>query len=86
MFDNAMVAPPPPPPPPIITRDLHFCNLHTEISLHANFQPDANILKFSMMSPVPPAPNLAPPPHYHSGHQGWGGGDIWYLVPPQRLL
>ena len=35
-----------------LTRDLHFCNLHTEISLRSNFQPDPNILKFSMTSPT----------------------------------
>ena len=33
----------PSPLPLIITRDLHFSNLHTEISLRTNFQPDPNI-------------------------------------------
>ena len=31
-----------------------FRNVHIDHSLHTNFQPDANILKFSMMSPTTP--------------------------------
>ena len=43
IFDDVMITHS--PYPDIITRDLHFSYLHTEISLRANFQPDPNILR-----------------------------------------